>query len=108
RKIARPKTSKDNGYTVLLDQPACLLDRLRRAEGIVQADEGNLAAVDTALFIDHLEICKLGTADGTPGGGRTAVGRRLAYLDLGVGHTGYVAFLRGNGICNDSGNAARN
>ena len=41
---------------LLLDEAAHLLDGLRRAIAVVEADEVDLAAVHPALLVDHLEI----------------------------------------------------
>jgi hypothetical protein len=57
---------------VALDQLARLLDGLRRAEGVVIADEGDLAAVDAAFGVDLVEIGGLGLADGAVSGRRPA------------------------------------
>jgi hypothetical protein len=48
---------------LLLDEAAHLLDRLRRAIGVVEADEVDLATIDAALLVDHLEIGGLSAAD---------------------------------------------
>ena len=41
---------------ILLDQLAYIFDGLRRTIGVVADDEIDLAAVDTALVIDHGEV----------------------------------------------------
>ena len=79
---------------VALDQLAGLLDGLRRAVGIVIADEIDLAAVDAALGVDLLEVGFLGLADHTVGGSGSAVGHDVADLDLGIGGAGIVFLLR--------------
>ena len=75
----------------ILDQSPHLLDRLRRTVAVVEADEIDLAAVDPALFVDHLEIGGLGAADDAIGRGRAAVGHGLPDLDLGVGDAGALS-----------------
>jgi len=72
-------------HLVLLDQFAGLLDRLGRRVGVVQTDEFDLAAVDAALVVEHLEIGGLGTRDGAVGRSRPAIGRGIAELDSGLG-----------------------
>ena len=83
-------------HFVALDQLADLLDRLRRAVGVVIGDEIDLAAVDAALGVDLLEIGFFGLADHAVGGGGSAVGHDVADLDLGIGRAG-VVFLLGEG-----------
>ena len=58
-----PRVLNMQGDLLLLDQPARLLHRLRRAVPVVEADEIDLAAVDAALLVDHPEIGGLGLAD---------------------------------------------
>ena len=83
-------------HLVALDQLADLLDGLRRRIGVVIGDEVDLAAVDAALVVDHLEIGFFGLADDAIGRRRTAVRHDIADLDLGIGRAG-VVFLLGEG-----------
>jgi hypothetical protein len=73
-----------------LDKAPHLLDRLRRAIAVVQTDEIDLASIDSALIVDHLEIGCFGATNSAEGGSRPAVGYGLADLDFGVGDAGRV------------------
>ena len=79
---------------VALHELADLLDRLRRAVGVVILDQVDLAAVDAALVVDHLHVGGLRLADiGIDGiGARERHG--LADLDFGIGRAGVVFLLR--------------
>src|SRR5262249_17977578 len=46
----------------ILDQLAGLLNRFRCTVGIVKLRKADLAAIDAALFVDHLEIADDGTS----------------------------------------------
>src|SRR5258707_932055 len=81
----RAEALEDEGDILLLDQAADLLHRLGRAVAVVQADQIELAAVDAALLVDHVEIGGLGFADGAVSRGRAAMGHGLADLDLAGG-----------------------
>ena len=59
-------------HLVALDQLADLLDGLRRRVGVVILDQVDLAAVDAALVVDHLQIGGLRLADSGIGGRRSA------------------------------------
>jgi hypothetical protein len=76
-----------------LDQLADLLHGLRRRIAVVIGDEVDLAAVDAALVVDHLEIGFFGLADDAIGRRRTAVRHDVADLDLGIGRAGVVFLL---------------
>ena len=76
------------------------LDRLGRREAVIVGDEGDLAAVDAALVVDHLEIGDLRLADHAVGRGRTAIGHGLAELDFGV--AGAWSVLAGR-VCQSAG-----
>ena len=95
RRISRrAQRVHDEQHFVILDQLARLLHRLRRAVAVVIGDEGDLAAVDAALLVDHLEIGSLGLADGRVGRSRAAIRHDVADLDLGIGGAGIVFLLR--------------
>ena len=79
---------------VALDELARLLDRLGRAVAVVIADEVDLAAVDAAGVVDHLEIGGLGLADHAVSGSGTAIGHDVADLDFGIGRAGIIFLLR--------------
>src|SRR5260370_15341684 len=50
----------DKQYFLTLNELARLLDRFRRTIGIVKRHVVDLAAVDAALLVDHLEVCSRG------------------------------------------------
>ena len=52
----RAEAVEHEGDLLLLDEAARLLDGLRRAVAVVEADQIDLAAVHAALLVDHLEI----------------------------------------------------
>ena len=88
----------------IIDTPSCSISLrvcstvfggLKR---IIQTDQIDLTPIDTALFIDHLEISKFRPADGAPGRSWTAIGHRLADLDLGVGDAGGICFWAATGV----------
>ena len=82
-------------HFLLLDQPPRRLDAFRRAVGVVHGEEFDLASVDAALFVQHLEI---GLADPAQHAvERAGAGMRhgLAELDFGVAGAGIVFLLRG-------------
>src|SRR5206468_966205 len=85
---------EDQEHLVALDQLARLLDRLRRTERVVIADEVDLAAIDAALDIVLVEIGRLRLADRAIGRRRAAIGHYVADLDFGVARTGIVFLLR--------------
>ena len=82
---------------LLLDEAADLLDRLGRTVAVVETDQVDLAAVDAARFVDHLEIGGFGLADHAVGRGRPAIGHGLADLDFGIGDPGGVVRAGGPG-----------
>ena len=94
----RAEHAEHHGHFVLLDQAAGLLDRLRRAVAVVDRNEGDLAAVDAAAVVDHLEEGGFGLADLAVGRGRTAIGDGLTDLDFGVADAGAVFLLRESAI----------
>src|SRR6185437_3302498 len=102
RVVGGAEALEDEGDLVLLDEAADLLDRLGRGIAVIEADELDLAPVDAALLVDHVEIGGLGLADRAIGRGRPAIGHGLADLDLLVGDAGRVALLRErNTACGD-------
>ena len=73
------------GDLVLLDQPADLLHRLRRAVGVVVGQELDLSPGDAALVVHHAEIGIHGLALDAERRDRPAVGHGVADADLGRG-----------------------
>ncbi|MEY9756805.1 hypothetical protein ABIE73_004200 [Bradyrhizobium yuanmingense] len=96
----RPERVENDQHLVALDQLANLLDGLWRRIAVVIGDEVDLAAVDAALVVDHLEIGFFGLADDAIGRRRTAVRHDVADLDLGIGRAGVVFLL---GECSAGG-----
>jgi len=80
----------------LLYQPAHLLDSLWGAVAIVQADQIDLATVDSTLVVDHLEVGSFCLPDRAVRGCRPAVWLRLTDLDLSVGDARAVFLLGGH------------
>ena len=90
----RAERLEDQQHLVAFHQLAGLLDRLRRAVGVVIGDEIDLAAVNAALGIDHLEKGFFGLADHAIGRRRPAIGHDIADLDFGIAGAGIVFLLR--------------
>jgi hypothetical protein len=90
---SRAERLEHGQHLVALDELADLLHSLRRRVTVVIGHESDLATVDAALVVDHLEIGFFGLADHAIGGGRTATRHDIADLDLGVGRTGVVFLL---------------
>ncbi|MGY3078460.1 hypothetical protein ACVWZZ_004868 [Bradyrhizobium sp. LM6.10] len=80
-------------HLVAFDELANLLHGFRRRIGVVILDQIDLAAVDAALVVDHLEIGSLGLADRRIGRRRSRKRHRLAHLDLGVTGARIIFFL---------------
>src|SRR5712691_1070253 len=77
---------------VAFDQLARLLDRLGRRVAVIVGDKGDLAAVHTALVVDHLEIIGNRDGKGAGVGERAAIRAGIADLDLAVADPGAVLF----------------
>ena len=90
----RAERIEDEQDFVALHELARLLDRLGRAIAVVIADEVDLAAVDAAGVVDHLEVGGLGLADHAVSGSGTAIRHDVADLDFGIGRAGIVFLLR--------------
>ena len=76
---------EDQRDLVALHQPARLLHRLRRRVAVVERDQVDLAAIDAAALVDHLEIADLALAERAERRHRPAIGHGLADLDFGCG-----------------------
>ena len=87
------KRVEDQQDIVVFDQLARLFERLWRAICVVVGDEIDLAAVDAAFVVDHLEKCRLGLADRGVGGGRAAVRHDIADLDFAIGRSRTILLL---------------
>jgi len=94
--MRRADRGKDQRDLVALDQPARLLDRLGRRVAVVERNQIDLAAVDAAALVQHLEIADLALAKRAEGGNRTAIGHGLAYFDLGCGDAARLASACGD------------
>jgi hypothetical protein len=103
----RAEAVENQEHAVAFDQLARLLDRFRRAIGIVIGYEDDFAPVDSTLDVDLLEIGRLGPADDPPRRGRTAVRHDVADLDFTVACAGVVSFLRGRRLCRYCGQAEK-
>ena len=82
-------------HLVLLDQATRGFDAFRRAIGIVHGEEGDLAPVDTALVVEHLEIGFPNAAQHAIERARAAMRHGLSDLDLGVAGAEVVFLLGG-------------
>ena len=91
--------AEQSQHFFLLDQPPRGFDRLGSAVGIIHGEELDLAAVDAALFVQHLEIGFADPAKHAIKRTRAAVRHGLPQLDFSIGRTGVVFFLR----CGDIG-----
>jgi len=98
---AGAERAEQREHFLLLDQTPRRLDGLRRAVGIVQRQERDLAPVDSALLVQHLEIRRLGAADHAIKRPRPGMRYGLAELDLSVARARIVFLLRVRGGCSD-------
>ena len=89
------KDGKHRQHLVILHELASLLDGLGWTIGVIVGDVVDLAAIDAALLIYHLEEAGLYLADAAKGGRWSAVGNDVAELDLGVGRADVVLLLGG-------------
>jgi hypothetical protein len=96
----RAERVEQRQHLVFFDHLAHKLDGFRRAVAVIAGDEVDPAAVDAALFVDHVEIGDFGLADRAVGRGRTAIGHGVAELDFGV--AGAWSVLAGR-VCQSAG-----
>ena len=94
-------------HLILLDQLAHQFDGLRRAIAVVAGDEVDLAAVDAALLVDHVEVAGLRLADRAVARSRAAVRHGVAELDLGVAGAGSVLARRQSQSAGDDEGGSR-
>jgi hypothetical protein len=96
RQIARrAERSEHQVHALLLDQFTGVFDRRSRIRAVVARDEPDLAAVDPAAFIDHVEIGGLGPSDRSERRQRSGVRHDVADADFGIGHAGSPGRLQG-------------
>jgi hypothetical protein len=92
---------KDQRDLVALHQPPRLLHRFGRRVAVVQRDQIDLAPVDAAALVDHLEITDLALTQRAERGHRATVGHGLADADFGRGD---AAHGLGGKRCDRQGN----
>jgi len=81
-------------HLLLLHKPPRRFNALRRAIGIVHGEEFDVAAIDAALFIQHLEIRLADPTKHAVQRTRAAVRHCLSHLDLSVARAGIVFLFR--------------
>src|SRR4051812_6073453 len=81
----RAQRVEQEGHLVLLNQASDQLDRLGRAEAVIEGDEIDPAPADAALAIQPGEIRRFGLADWRIGRERAAIWHGVADLDLSGG-----------------------
>src|ERR1700738_2391373 len=74
---------EDQRNFIALHQPHGLLHGFRRRVAVIQRDQVDLAAVDAAALIEHLEIADLALAERAERRNRAAIRHGLADLDFG-------------------------
>ena len=95
--VRRPQTTKEGEDFVLFDH---LLDQrhgLGRVVLVILLDVAELAAVDPALLVEHLEVGLVGLANGRVDRGVAAQWQPHADQDLGIRDTGLVGRFRCRG-----------
>jgi hypothetical protein len=92
---AVPIEGKDQRDLVALHQAPRLLHRLRRRVAIVERNQVDLAAIDAAALVQHLEIADLALAERAERRYRTAVGHGLADLDFAGADAAHLGRVRG-------------
>jgi hypothetical protein len=75
-------------HALLLDELPGMFGCRARIGTVVAGDEFDLAPVDAAALVDHVEISGFRPADRSEGGQRAGVGHDVADADFGVGHAG--------------------
>ena len=78
----------------ILDELSGLLDGFRRTVGVVELSEADLASIDPAPLIEHVEVAEhCPSSPRAKRGRRAAERRRLTELDLGVAGSGIISVL---------------
>jgi hypothetical protein len=86
---------EDQRDFIVFHQPPGLLHGFRRRVAVVKRDQVDLAAVDAAALIEHLEIADLTLAERAERRDRPAVRHGLADLDFGCGDAAHFGCDRG-------------
>ena len=89
----RSERAEHQQHVVLLDEAARQFQRGRRIGFVVIGDEADLAAVDPAALVDHLEIRRFGFANRAEDLQTAAIGHDVADADFGIGHAGFAHAL---------------
>src|SRR5713226_7883031 len=87
--------AEQSQHLLLLHQPPRRFNALRRAIGVVHGEKLDLAPVDAALFVQHLEIGLADPAEHAVERARAAVRYGLTDLDFGIARTRIVFLLGG-------------
>ena len=95
RQIARrAERAEHQQHVLLLDQLTCVLGCHPRIGAVVTGDEFDLATVDAAAIIDHVEIGGFGPADRRERSQRPGIGHDVADADFGIGDAAAMGLLR--------------
>ncbi|MGY4426678.1 hypothetical protein ACVWY2_009127 [Bradyrhizobium sp. JR6.1] len=78
----RAERAEHQQHVLTLDEIAGLLDRGLRIGAVIDRDELDLAAIDAAMLVDHVEIGRFRPPDGRERGERSGVGHDIADTDL--------------------------
>ena len=91
----RAEDGEHRQHLVILHELASLLDGLGWTIGVIVGDVVDLASIDAALLVYHLEEAGLYLANATKGGRWPAVGNDVAELDFRVGRARVILLLGG-------------
>src|SRR4051812_18825174 len=72
--VGVPRVPGEQQHLLFFDQLAHLLDGTRRAVPVIEADEVDLAAIDAAAFVHHVEVGSFRASDHAVSGSRSAIG----------------------------------
>ena len=89
----RSERAEHQQHVVLLDEATRPFQRGRRIGFVVIGDEADLAAVDPAALVDHLEIRRFGFSNRAEGLQTAAIGHDVADADFGIAHAGFAHAL---------------
>lgn len=91
----RAERAVEREHLFLLDQAPRRLDAFRRAVGVIHGEKLDLAPVDAALLVQHLEIGFANAPEHAIERAGAGMRHGLPDLDLGVAGAGIVFLLRG-------------